>query len=1353
MSLLDDIGKKLNQFGQDIETGGSDAFNAAKDGVGKLFGTSSTPTSGGSSITPAAPSARLTASNPLQGGNPSPTTLPAPQAPQPVTNNPSPEPITIAPKTPGLADLSTPKTVSNIGTTGKGTAVISRAGLQSTPNAVGGGLLGATKSAYDLLAGAPKIASSLYDAAGNAITGKNSSSRVTQLLNKPDAALDKEASTLSPTAQAGYSAGNIVGTGLSLLAGGEGAEASRLGDLKGALTSPVKTELAELLGKGKTVAEAPSVPNPVPAEPTNPPNLVQTPQLVNTDADAQRSMLDVINRGGNLDDGVKAYMEASGVDHNTAEDAVLQTLRHSGIASTGEADSGAAIKSLELPEGTPTRTGQAAQRLVNEYMQPLDKASSSSDLVDYAKGKEALFKKLGQGLEDAMSKDLVPEERTQVRDALEGSPEPLSPKVASVVNVAKQLNDMGYNILDVTHPNGVGRVAQYATRVARSGLKRGGGKVEQSINSIKDLFSTESQYGQGRQVGKFVDENGNARYGTRDSLGLRNKNGTLVGKDGVVVRPAGATTKELHGSGVIKYEEDYGKIANLYHSSVGSSKARYDALRQILTDPERFKVSNVPTPGASSEITRIPELAGMYGPRKLVQSLQEAFSTGDERGPAERVWQGINNGIVQGIVFNPLFHGRNLNQLAGLAAGKVSGFGPALLKESYARLASSDPAYRTQLMTRMLRAGVATEDYGASRETVLSKALKSANIPEVNKLSARAMAKIDGGIRMSLFDVLTKGGMEDREAARTVNEFLGDNKAGGAISRNVGMFWHYARTQLRAAKGIATNPGSAAAFAEQAAFHFGVLAAFKQVTGNKNATIGNPGVFGLINNANELRKGDVGAVVADKLNPTIVAGLNQVEGKDLYSGTALKTPGARISNAVNTLASPTQYTSKVASGKNSAAQSGLQVLTGANLPHVTGAPAAPNFTSGPGNLLNVKGAKPVAPEGNITDPTGIKQANLYYNAKDTMTKAVANNPEATDAVNAYLDKDVNAQGQKVSHSPQEAIGVANLVAGNKQALSALQSFEKSQPNHDPMWDLSDKDLRSFLSYEGTRATDPTKQAMTETETGFNNGQGLQEFTKERSAYYDNQGSFTSTSQTNPETPTYPTFQGQQGTDYGYYENTVKNGSSADKSAYLNAHPDVIEAMSQLSKYYNQLGVAQGGLALKDAPQLSASQESALQAYDQLPKGTGARTAWIKANPDLWNQITTTLAQDSLQRVSQEGGVNEFAGTQPSSQLLGGIAGLGQDIASSTDQSGNTTYSINPEAAYQQQSASSSSNSKPFIAYPKAPKKTKASVVRIKRRSLAKVKRTGKPQKVSIKSSKGALKKASIGKSAGPLKIG
>lgn len=140
-----------------------------------------------------------------------------------------------------------------IGTTGQGQAVISKAGLKATPGALGGALLGAVKAGYDIASGVPKAAAAGYDAAGNKITHQRGSSRVSKALEAPDTKLNQVTRKLSPTAQQAASAGNISANALSVLGGGEsaaGTEGSRVLDAAAVTRNTSKS------AAGKAVAAA-----------------------------------------------------------------------------------------------------------------------------------------------------------------------------------------------------------------------------------------------------------------------------------------------------------------------------------------------------------------------------------------------------------------------------------------------------------------------------------------------------------------------------------------------------------------------------------------------------------------------------------------------------------------------------------------------------------------------------------------------------------------------------------------------------------------------------------------------------------------------------------------------------------------------------------------------------------------------------------------------------------------------------------------------------------------------------------------------------------------------------------------
>lgn len=1127
---------------------------------------------------------------------------------------------------------------------------------------------------------------------------------------------------------------------------------------------------------------------PSPASPASPSDssgssrssLTQTSQDVNNEfprnADAERAAIEEMQNTGDVDDAITRYAQVAGVDLGQALPEVYKALGEAKMLPSDAFDE-AHAGPIEIPKGTPDKIAKAAQDIEDSYHTAQEPADDIEGLRIKAKNTKAEFARRGAAFEKAIGEELTPKEDTAVRDNLEGSakPEEITPKVEAVTKVARQLNELGAKVLDKTNKTGFGRVKNYATRLYKSGLETPGAtKAIKIKNAITDFLDTRSGFGEHREIGKFVaPQDGETRYGTQGSTGLRtNPDGDLVDKNGKIFKPTSVSTRELNENG-FDYENSYGKTANAYHTSVGGAKGRFDAVQQIIRDPDKFGVHEEPS-GTDVEITGVDKsLDGKYASKSTIAKLKKAIGPPETTGIVRQAIDHVNRTVQNLIMIVTNIHVINQAVQALQAAGKIpveiAGHtfqgGPLALPQYIRTLSKyiTDPEWRETATVRALRDGTVLADYGKNDTTVLTKALDKAGLPRVNKIGANLMEGVDNALRVTNHATADLAG-DGRQAAKDINHFMGDESNVPAIARYTTIFYNYLRTTSRSLVSVANvkgNYGATANFALATALTLGAQQAFRDWTGNKHATVHLGGDIGtaheILSAPGQIKQGNAPSIITNHINPVLTAAANQVYGKDLRTGATVGKGSAnggqsRSGNLVSTLVSPTQYTTKISNGKQSATQAAINLFTGSTLPHVAGAPAAPNFRSGPLSIVNTKGATPVASEGTgktaIKDPTGIDQANLYYNAKTTALKAVQNDPEATDAINAYLDQDVNGKGQKVQHDPQQDIGVANLLAGTPAALSAMQNLQKAQPGHDPMWDLSTADLHEFLNYQGTRATDPTKQVKTDVDTGFNNGQGLTAFIKQRDAYYSN-NNFTSTSQVAPTTPTYPT-SATQNPDYVTYENSIKSGTSADKAAFLNAHPDVVDVMNQLNNYYNALGVSQGGNAIKQGPQLTAGQETALQAYDALPTGTGARTAWINAHPDEWNQITSTLAQDQLQTVSEEGARNQYVGESPTDTFLGGIANLGQDIASTTNPDGSKSYSLNPQEAYAQQQAASQSQFKPLVPLPKYPKKNKVKVRSIKKVYPRRIKVRQNPR-VHVQTS-GGLNPVKIAKPASVLKI-
>lgn len=301
--------------------------------------------------------------------------------------------------------------------------------------------------------------------------------------------------------------------------------------------------------------------------------------------------------------------------------------------------------------------------------------------------------------------------------------------------------------------------------------------------------------------------------------------------------------------------------------------------------------------------------------------------------------------------------------------------------------------------------------------------------------------------------------------------------------------------------------------------------------------------------------------------------------------------------------------------------------------------------------------------------------------------------------NEYFSRMKNDKGQTVQEDGATRLANAKLLQANPVLLKAVQTSEKAngKGNYDPMWDLSDSQLKTFLQYQATPTGYPDRDNL------LNQNSWLNGFIQTRDNYYQNavnQG----TSVPAPNTPTYPTFDTPT-TNALNTINTIENIPEAQRSAAqvtqlnnLYAQPNVVDAQQAKYAYDNAMQKAEGVSQLQYLSPPDTATAQALATYDALPKGNGPsggspdRSAWIKANPTAWASIGNMFANSDLNTIEHQGAIAEFQGATPSNSLLGAIKSEGQyDIASVPLPNGTTQYSVNPTAAYTQSSSSNSSS--------------------------------------------------------------
>lgn len=353
------------------------------------------------------------------------------------------------------------------------------------------------------------------------------------------------------------------------------------------------------------------------------------------------------------------------------------------------------------------------------------------------------------------------------------------------------------------------------------------------------------------------------------------------------------------------------------------------------------------------------------------------------------------------------------------------------------------------------------------------------------------------------------------------------------------------------------------------------------------------------------------------------------------------------------------------------------------------------------------------------------------NAKINPTFTSSANPtaikeaqETRDVVNEVLSKNHTSSGQTILLGPSQSKANAALLAANPVALQDIQNFEKSLPGHDPMWDLSFKQLQIYQLYESFADGDPNRTVLEQDSPFLINA-----FNKENT-YFNTLPP--STAVKGPGYVPYPTITPAQSAMMTQVSNLSANQNrSTDQETQLQnleGNTDLQAAYGLLDTYTNDRRKSEG-LAPIPFPvgNLTPGEQSLLTQEESLPSGTGAKTALITANQTEWNTIEQTLANETMYNVEKEGGVVQQGGTE--ADLLKNTYNAGQyDIAAPKQGTDAAGYSLNPALAYQQSKAASSSGStfKPLVPLPprtKRPKKPYIKMVKTKKFRAPHIKKT------------------------------
>lgn len=728
----------------------------------------------------------------------------------------------------------------------------------------------------------------------------------------------------------------------------------------------------------------------------------------------------------------------------------------------------------------------------------------------------------------------------------------------------------------------------------------------------------------------------------------------------------------------------------------------------------------------------------------------------DARGPIAKAWQGLTSVVTQAIVLNPTIHGANLAVQGFIEAGRQPLFnadgllgripsgpiGGVRFIGNTVRMLANRQAFRAA-SAQYLKDGGHIPTYGRNARTVLTQAADAAHLPHFSKANAAAMSKIDGLFRVARHDENLRMGVNPDTSVKSIDAFMGDQRAIPEVARNIGLFYHWFRTEVTATVRTFTNVGSLVNAGIALAAWYGLNKAWQDWTGNKNAHIRAPGELGLAKEVYDIgEKRNVQSIttpITNHINPLITAIANQAFGKDQFTGQQLKTPKQRASDLLSTTVAPTQGIQRVMAGKRSAAENALNIF-GVYTPHAKDAPAIPNANNPLAKIVNTPGAKPVK-FGN--DPTGYSQEINWYNQKAKVLNSF--NPDTDqktiDQFNTYLDKNHTNAGQTILNNGPQSESNARMLASNDRLRQAIQQLEKSQPNHDPKWDLSDAQLKTYMQYESITPGEKARTVMEQKNSWI-----VDAFKAEQTWF--NQQQLNGNVTYPPDYVKYPTLTPDQQTMMTQVTSLSKiDNRTPDQQNQLNQleqNPDLQAAYGLLLSYTNARRSQDGLQPIAADAQLTPQEEQALTYESSLPSKTGAKSAFIKANQDLWNSIQNKLSAITMQSIASNGAIVYEGGT-PSNSYLKDIYNAGKyDIAKGTNPAGQSTFVVNPTLAYsggtqngftfggssgtsRTGSSGSKSTKRPLVP---APKRVKVKKTKLKRPSSSK--RAGKSRLVKLR---------------------
>lgn len=286
---------------------------------------------------------------------------------------------------------------------------------------------------------------------------------------------------------------------------------------------------------------------------------------------------------------------------------------------------------------------------------------------------------------------------------------------------------------------------------------------------------------------------------------------------------------------------------------------------------------------------------------------------------------------------------------------------------------------------------------------------------------------------------------------------------------------------------------------------------------------------------------------------------------------------------------------------------------------------------------------------NPTDPKYVA-SQQYYSALSHATDRLTPGSPAMGAFLENFGVTKDPVTGKYLMTPNSEMTVAKSASLNaypaaQAAANAMaKELQAKGQTVDPFYLLTPAQQKAYNSYE-------TMAPLSSDRTDWQNrNPWYSDFANKQSAFFDSLPPGAADKPVNP--IQYPKFDTQTNNDLNtYYALT----DSTAKNNFLDAHPNVGQAMNKTFDYSNAVRVARGYQPLKGYPQPTPALAAALATYSTLDKASAK--AYAAEHPQIYN-FFQLASQYSLNKAA---GLNQIQGNDLTPAEVKTINGLGEDI--------------------------------------------------------------------------------------------